>query len=195
MKKISIIILLLSSFVFGQNLKLGEARGLFFGLGIGPRVPLGDFANNQNIGIGFDLTLAYTDNVLVPVFIYSKLGYQHFPGDQTYYKKSDYSAFSSDVIVANLGVRYYLPPLIENIVIIMPVFEAGVSYAYYEKVHEFKIDSGRRSYTEESSKTGLHVGVGVSMFLLDVIGYYNYLHNHQYMSLDLRIQIPIFLEM
>ena len=37
-----------------------------------------------------------------------------------------------------------------------------------------KIDSDKQNFTEENFKSGFHVGAGFSMFLLDVILYYNF---------------------
>lgn len=192
MNKYLIAVLFMVLTISAQFPQFGEARGLFMSFGIGPRIPIGDFSDNQNIGVGFNLTLSYTDNNYLPVFLYASAEFQHYPGRQDFYKRTDYSSFSSNVLSFSPGIRFYLPPLIENVVLLMPVIEGGVTFALFEKYHQFKIDRNRRNFVEEISKTGLHVGVGVSMFLMDVITSYNYLHNNQYLSFDLKIRIPVF---
>lgn len=180
------------SIISAQFPKFGEARGLFMSFGVGPRIPVGDFSENQNIGVGFNLTFSYTDNNYLPVFLYVSSEFQHFPGRQDFYKKSDYSSFSSNSLSISPGIRFYLPPLIENVVLLMPVVEGGLTFALFEKYHQFKIDRNKRNFVEEVTKTGFHGGIGVSMFLMDVMMYYHYLHNNQYVSFDLKIRIPIY---
>lgn len=194
MKKILLLVLLFNSLAFAQMVKFGEARGLFMAVGVGPRFPVGDFADNQNIGVGVNVTFSYTDNELLPVFFYTGIGYQHYPGRQDFYKKTDYASFSSNVLVLTPGVRYYFKPIINEGILLMPIIDAGIEFAYFEKFHQFKIDRGRQNFVEEVSKLGFHVGGGFSMFILDVVTYYNYLHNNHYISFDLRVNIPIFVK-
>ena len=195
MKKIIFLILIFSATAFAQGYNNQPATGLFMAVGVGPRFPIGDFSENQNIGIGFDFTLSYTNTDFLPVFLYSSIGYMNFPGKQSFYKVSEYSSLTSNVIVLNGGVRYFLPPLIENIILLMPVFEAAVNLSYFEKGHVFKIDSNKGNFTENNIKTGFKLGAGFSMFMMDVITSYNYLHNNQFIAFDLRVRIPIFVTM
>ncbi|PKL88386.1 MAG: hypothetical protein CVV23_10550 [Ignavibacteriae bacterium HGW-Ignavibacteriae-2] len=189
-----ILFLLLSSTSFGQLIKFGEAKGLFMSVGTGPRIPVGVFGENRNIGIGADVDFSYTDNKFLPVFIYAKFGYQHYPGKQALYKKSDYSSFSSNVIVIQPGVRLYLPPLFNQDFILLPVVEGGLSWAYVMDQHQFKIDTGIKNYDNDSNYLGFQIGAGFSMFLMDVMGYYNIMYEHQFLSFDLRVRIPIFVK-
>lgn len=196
MKKILLILLLvIYSYNFAQSLKFGEAKGLFMAVGVGPRFPIGSFADNQNIGVGFDVTFSYTDNEFLPVFLYTTIGYQHYPGRQDHYQKSDYSSFSSNVIILSPGVRYYFPALLENIVLLMPIVDVGLNFAYFEKLHQFKLDANKQNFLEGVGKVGFQVGAGFSMFILDVVTYYNFLHNNQFISFNLRANIPIFVKM
>lgn len=194
MKKFFIFILLSASVTLAQIIKLGEAKGLFMSVGVGPRFPIGAFADNQNIGVGFDVTFSYTDNEFLPVFLYTTIGYQHFPGRLEHYKRSDYSSFSSNALIVASGVRYYFPQIMENIVLLMPILDVGLEVAFFEKLHQYKIGSGKQNFTEDISKLGFHVGAGFSMFILDVVTYYNYLPNNQYISFDLKVNIPIFVK-
>lgn len=191
-KQIIFLLFISVSLIKAQNTELGQAKGLFMAVGVGPRVPIGKFGDVQNPGIGFDFSFSYTDNRILPVFVYSSIGYEHYPGRQDYYKVSDHSALSSNVVTVKLGVRYYLPPLFDDAVLLMPVVEAGPSFALYEKFHQYKIGIGRTNNTEDNFKAGIHAGVGVSMFILDAMFYYNYLYNSQYISFDLKVRIPIF---
>ncbi|MEW6193824.1 MAG: hypothetical protein AB1521_01540 [Bacteroidota bacterium] len=193
MKKIFTLILLLNSLAFAQ-IKFGEAKGLFMAVGVGPRFPIGDFSDNQNIGVGTNVTFSYTDNEFLPVFLYANIGYEHYPGRQDFYKHSDYASFSSNLIVIAAGARYFFPPVIDEGIILMPILDAGIEFAYFEKFHQFKIDRGRQNYVEEVGKLGFQIGGGFSMFILDVVTYYHYLQNNHYISFDLRVNIPIFVK-
>ncbi|MBU2494379.1 MAG: hypothetical protein KJ571_17270 [Bacteroidetes bacterium] len=192
MKKLILMFLLLAGTANAQIPELGQAKGLFMAVGVGPRVPIGRFGDVQNLGVGFDFSFSYTDNQILPIFVYSTLGYEHYPGRQDYYKVSDHTALSSNVIMLKFGVRYYLPPIFDEVVLLMPVIEAGPSFALYEKFHQYKIETGKNNVTEDNFKSGFHAGIGVSMFILDAIFYYNYLHDSQYISFDLKVRIPIF---
>ncbi len=193
MKRYFLIFLFFSSSLYAQ-IRFGEAKGLFMSLGVGPRFPIGDFADNQNIGVGVEATFSYTDNEFLPIFIYATIGYQHYPGKQSFYKRSDYSSFSSNVVIIASGVRYYFKPLFEQVVLLMPIIDAGLEYALFEKLHQFKPGTGKSNFVEEVGKFGFHLGAGFSMFLLDVITYYNYLPNNQYLSFNLKVNIPIFVK-
>lgn len=194
MKKLLFILLVFSSVASAQFPKFGEGKGLFMAIGVGPSFPISDFSAKQSIGVGFNVTLSYTDNEYLPVFLYGSIGYMNFPGRQNLYKTSNYSSLSSNVLVFEPGIRYYFPPLIENIVLLMPIVEAGVSFSIIENLHQYKIDSGKPNYVEDLTKFGFHVGAGFSMFMLDVITSYHYLKSYQYLSFNLRVNIPIFVK-
>ncbi len=193
MKKIFLLILFFVSLTSAQ-FKFGEAKGLFMAISVGPRFPIGDMSENQNIGVGTDVTLLYTDNLFIPIFLYSTIEYNHFPGRQNLYKASDYSSFSSNVLAISPGIRYYFKPILESVVLLMPIVDVGVNWALFEKLHQFKIESGKNNYVEEVTKFGFHVGAGFSMFILDVITYYNYFPKNTYISFNLRANIPIFVK-
>lgn len=193
MKKIFIVIflLLIQAGTFAKP--ADKARGFFVAFGVGPRLPLASFSNRSDIGYGFDVEFSYTDNEYIPVFIFARLGYDQFPGSQSFYQTSDYSNYSVTNIPVNLGIRYYFPPLFENVVLMMPILEASVDYSYYQKLHQFKLDSGKINFTEESSKLGVSVGGGFSMFLLEILATYNFYQNNQFLSFDLKVRLPLFI--
>lgn len=193
-KKYIFILFLFPLIAHSQILELGQARGAFFSIGVGPRIPLGEFSLNQNLGMGINAGLSYTDNNFLPLFFFGKIGYQHYPGSQKFYKKSDYASFSSNVFLADGGVRFYMKPLIESVAILMPFIEGGFSIAVFEKWHDFKDGTGKADFTETTFKTGFNIGVGLSIFLMEVVGQYHYLHNNQFLSMDLKIRIPIFVK-
>jgi len=194
MKKLLFLFLLFSSVNFGQ-FKFGSAKGLFMGIAVGPRFPVGEFSDTRNIGVGAEVIFSYSDNEFLPVFLYTIIGYQHYPGRQDFYKRSDYSSLSGNVFMIAPGLRYYFKPVLENIVLLMPIIDIGAEYALFESLHQFKIDSGKQNYVEDVSKFGFHIGAGFSMFILDVVTYYNYLPKNQYLSFNLRANIPIFITM
>lgn len=190
-KKISIGFILFVVAVSAQTLEFGQVKGLFMSVGVGPRIPLGEFAGTNNVGVGFNAALSYTDNKLLPLFFYSDIGFQHMPGSQEYYKTSDHASISSNMIIMNLGGRYFYSPLVENIVLLMPIIEAGLSLSYSETSHILKRDSGRNNFIEDEFNVGFHIGAGFSMFLMDVVTHYHYFRSKQYISFDLRVRIPI----
>lgn len=194
MKKTLFIFFFISSVVFAQLFRFGEAKGLFMSVGVGPKVPIGTFSENRNLGVGFDVAFSYTDNKFLPVFLYTKFGFQHFPGRQSLYKRSDYSSFSTNMIYVSPGIRMYFPPLFNEEFILLPTLEGGLSWALFENYHQFKVDRNRENFVEEESKFGFHVGAGFSMFLLDVMTYYNFFLHNQFLSFDLRVRIPIFVK-
>jgi len=170
-----------------------KARGLFIAFGVGPRLPIDEFANSSDPGYGFNLEIAYTDNEYLSGILYAKFGYEHFPGSQDFYQSSDYSTFSTTSIPINLGVRYYFPPLLENVVLFIPLIEASFSHAYYQKLHEFKVESGKNNFTENLSRIGLSAGAGISMFMMEILASYNYFQANQFISLDLKIRLPLYM--
>ncbi|MFH0733261.1 MAG: hypothetical protein V1773_01145 [bacterium] len=190
-KKIFSILVLCSSVLFAQS----EAKGLFMALSIGPRVPVSGFAVSRNLGVGVDLGFSYTDITVLPVFIYSKIGFMHFPGKQDYYRTSDYSSISTNLYTFNPGIRLYLEPITKEIVLLMPVLDMGAAVTYSQTFHYFKVDTNKGSYAENKFNFGFHFGVGVSMFMLDAMAYYNYVPSAQYLAFDLSIRIPIFASM
>ncbi len=191
-KTLLIIFFVLLQFNFAQDLRFGQAKGLFMSVGVGPRIPLADFSNSHNLGAGVDISFSYTDNLFLPLFFTGEVGFQHLPGKQSFYKNTNYSSISTNLFHFNLGARHYYGPLVENVVLLMPVIEAGLSVGYLETFHQFKIDSGLNNYTQQDVKVGFHVGAGFSMFLLDVLAFYNYYDANQYLSFDLRVRIPVF---
>ncbi len=192
MKKLILILFLFQGVTSAQIFKFGEAKGLFMSIGVGPRFPLGTFAEKLSMGEGIDVSFSYTDNKVLPVFLFSKFGYQHYAGDSDFYKISDYSNFSSSVIGMDVGVRYYFEPVIKNVVLLLPVLEGGLSFSVMENLHQYKPGSHTDDFVETLTKFGFHAGAGFSMFLLDVIGHYHFSPDYQYLSFDLRIRIPIF---
>ncbi len=190
-----VFFLALPSKISAQNIKFGEAKGLFLSLGIGPRIPVGEFAKSHNLGIGFDVGVSYTDNFYIPVFFYGKIGYQHYPGLQNYYKISELSSISTNIICFDAGVRFYLPPIVKNIVVVMPIIEAGASYYFSSTFNQFKLSAGKLNFADDSSKFGFHIAGGVSVFLLDVMVHYTYLQKSQNMAVDMRLRIPLYLKM
>ncbi|GBD89941.1 hypothetical protein BMS3Abin04_00655 [bacterium BMS3Abin04] len=190
--KIIFFSIFLTTVTFAQKIHFGQAKGLFMSVGVGPRFPVGDFSQHSSLGEGINLGFSYTDNILIPVFFYAKFEYQHFPGDISFYRTTDYSNFTSSSFSINLGARHFFQPLIRNVVLLMPIAELGISYSFFENLHEFKIDTHKNNFVENNRKVGFHIGAGVSMFLLDVIASYNYYKSNQFISFDLKIRIPIF---
>jgi len=186
MKKLILIILIVSSFpLFAGTLPSEKARGLFLVFGVGPRFPISSFSNQSSFGYGFDAELDYTDNEYLPVFLFAKLGFQQFPGSQTFYQSSDYSNYSINSFPLTVGVRYFFSPLLENVVLFMPIVEVSAAYNFTQVLHQFKSGTGRSNFVENNSRLGLSGGVGISMFLLEVMATYNYFQStHMWESIS-----------
>ena len=192
MRRIIILILLLNSILFSQGFRLGEARGLFFSVGVGPKIPIGDFSATNDLGVGFDFTVAYTDNLFLPVFFDLKFAFQTFPGSTKMYKTTDYSSFTTNEFLLFPGIKLYFPPVISDEVIIMPVAKVGPALGFFSNTHVFKSTSNRTNYDETLAKFGFHVGAGFSLFFLEGMLNYYFFPENQAISFDLRIQIPVF---
>lgn len=194
-RNIIFLVITLSVFSFAEKPPGSRAQGFFLGVGIGPRLPVGDFASNTDIGYGFNIEFSYTDNEFLPVFLYGTIGFEQYPGSQSFYRETDYSNFHTNTLPVNVGARYYFPPLAENIVLFMPILQVSGSYTYYQKLHEFKPGRGKTNFLEENSKFGLSIGAGVSMFMLEILATYNYSQSNQFIGFDLRVRIPIFVSL
>jgi hypothetical protein len=195
MKKNLLLLIFLISYVqlSAGNLPAEKARGLFLVFGVGPRFPISSFSNQSAFGYGIDVELDYTDNEIIPFFLFSKFGFQQFPGSQTFYQSSDYSNYSINSFPLTAGVRYFFPPLLENVVLFMPVVEISAAYNFTQVLHQFKAESGRSNFVENTSRLGLCGGAGISMFMMEVMATYNYFKSTQYVGIDLKVRIPLYI--
>jgi hypothetical protein len=190
-----IIILTVSGNVFCGETPASKAVGIFISAGVGPRLPIGQFSSSTDLGYGFNVEGSYTDSDYLPFFIFARLGYEQFPGSQDFYQQSDYSNYSTMIVPASLGVRYYFSPLAENVVLFIPVVEASASFTYFQVLNEFKLDAGRTNFKDELWKVGGTVGVGLSMFLLEIMANYTYYKSNQYISFNLSVRLPLFINL
>jgi opacity protein-like surface antigen len=170
-----------------------KARGFFLAFGVGPRIPISYFSNFSDLGYGLDVDVSYTDNEYLPFFVFARIGFDQFPGSQSLYETSDYTNYSVTSIPIKFGLRYYFPPFINELPLILPVVEASVSYGFFQKLHQFKSSSLKSNYTEDISKFGFSLSAGVSMFLLEIIGTYNYYQTNQSLGVDLKVRLPLFI--
>ena len=185
LKKNLFLFFLLYSSVIAQVEDPENAQGIFLTVGVGPRFPIGQFSDQQTIGAGFDAMLSFTDNEFAPLFFYLNIGYQNHQGDYDYYKVSDHSSITTNLVAFHGGVRYFFEPIIDDMILLMPTLEGGITYAYIEKYHQYKLESGRNDKLQGLSQLGFHVGGGLSFFLMDVTANYNnfdgvYIYNCNY---------------
>jgi hypothetical protein len=117
-----VLLLTFSSALMAQNLDSGKARGLFMSFALGPRIPVANLAKYQAVGAGINFGLSYTDNEYLPLFVYAKVGFEHFPGSVDYYRRSDHSSLTTNVVPLNVGARIFLPPVIKDIVMLYPPY-------------------------------------------------------------------------
>ncbi len=194
MKKLLLILILLAHIPLTAGEAPAEkARGLFLVFGVGPRLPISSFSNQSAFGYGFNVEVDYTDNVYLPIFLFTRLGFQQFPGSQTFYESSDYSNYSINSFPLTVGGRYFFGPLLENVVLFMPVVELSAVYNFTQVLHQFKSGSGRSNFVENNSRFGVSGGVGISMFLLEVMATYNYFQSIQYVGIDLKVRLPLYI--
>ena len=192
---IFLLLLILQQAVFAGEPPVSKAVGVFLAAGVGPRFPLGQFANSSDLGYGLMVDLSYTDSDNLPFFIFARLGYEQFPGSQEFYKESDYSNYSTTIIPASLGIRYYFSPLVESAILLIPVLEGSASYTYFQVLNEFKTDANQTNYEEDLWKFGGTVGVGLSMFIMEIMANYTYYESNQYLSINLNVRLPLFVNL
>jgi len=191
---IVLMILFFSGIAISQTGSGNKAQGFFLAFGVGPRVPVLDFSNQSDLGYGFNIEFSYADTDVLPIFLFAAVGFEQYPGSQDFYKETDYSNFHTNSLPVTLGGRYYFSPLIENIFLLMPFIQASANYNYYEKLHQFKVGSGRNNFLADKSKFGFSAGAGVSMFMMELLASYNYYELNQFVSLDLKVRIPLFVK-
>ncbi len=172
---------------------VSKARGIFLAFGVGPRLPVGDLSNSTDLGYGFNIEVSYTDNEYLPFFFFANVGFEQYTGSQSFYQETDYSNFSTNALPVNVGVRYYFSPLLEQIVLLIPIVELSASFTYFQKLHEFKVDSDRINFKEDITKLGVTGGVGISMFMMEIMAAYHYIESNQFISVDLKVRIPLFI--
>jgi hypothetical protein len=194
MKKILIpVIILFNVNSFAIDPPISKARGVFLAFGVGPRMPISDLSNSTDLGYGFNIEVSYTDNEYLPYFLFVNVGFEQYPGSQSFYQETDYSNLSTNALPVNLGIRYYFSPLIEQIVLLIPIIELSASFTYFQKLHEFKVDSDRSNFKEDMTKFGITGGIGISMFMMEILAAYHYMESNQFISVDLRVRIPLFI--
>ena len=193
MKKYLLLFLLLSLDIALAQSPDKTAKGFFLAVGVGPRFPVGAFGNTSNLGYGLNAEISYTNNEYLPFFIFLKSGFETYPGSQDFYSRSNYSDLSTNLIPVKLGIRYFLPPLVNSQVLLMPILELSASYGYFHTLNEFKPGSGQVNYSENKSRFGFSAGAGLSAFMLEILASYNYFDQHQYIALDLKVRYPIYI--
>ncbi len=192
-RSIIILIIIAAPVLLGGNLPADKARGIFAAFGVGPRVPVSEFSRSARVGYGFDVELAYTDNSYLPIFLFAKIGFEQYPGSNELYESTQYSNLSTTSVPINIGGRYYFAPMLENVVLFIPYLEISAGFNYYSKLHQFKIGSGLSNYTENISKIGGSAGIGISMFLMEILASYNYFQNNQFISMDIKVRLPLYI--
>jgi hypothetical protein len=186
-------ILFFSTITIAEKPPSSKATGFFVAFGVGPRMPIGDFSSTTDIGYGVNVEFSYTDTDFLPVFLFANVGYEQYPGSQNYLQETEYSNFHTNALPVNIGARYYFAPLLENIVLLMPIVQASATYTYYQTLNEFDENSGRNNFLDDESKFGFSAGAGVSMFMMELLATYNYMPSNQFISVDLKVRIPLYI--
>src|ERR1035441_7796704 len=87
MKKYFLILIFMLLIPFpsrAQRPQEDKAEGVFLAIGVGPRLPLGSFANSSDLGYGFNFELSYTNTDYIPFFIFAKAVYETSLGSQSF---------------------------------------------------------------------------------------------------------------
>ena len=194
-KYILVLLLFFSVPSYGQlfNVKVGEARGLFLAMGVGPRIAIGDLSSNHSMASGVETIVSYTDNRRLPVFVYAKLQFTNFPSEFMGILYSPSFEVSSKVLSIQPGMRYFLPPISKEVILLMPFVEGGLSLGIIFTKYQFN-SAFKSQYYDESVHFGVHAGFGVSIFLMDALVSYNYYYRYQFLGFTLRVRIPIFIK-
>lgn len=172
-----------------------KARGMFLCFGVGPKTPIGSFAQTSMIGYGVNAELDYTDNEYLPLFLFSKIEFLHFPGSQELYQTSEYSHYSTNFLPLSIGGRYYFAPILQNFVVVMPYLEVSGHFAIFQRLQQYKVSTALPSRLDDGTKFGFTVGAGASMFLMEVLASYTYFTSNQYLGLDLKIRLPLYVSL
>lgn len=195
MKSLNFILLIL--FITFQSFAgippAGRATGFFLGVGVGPRIPVSEFAQRSNIGYGINAEISYTDNSFLPVFLFLNTGYEQYPGSQSYFKENEYSNININSVPVNAGIRYYFPPIIESIFLLMPMVQASANYTHTNTLYEFDESLNKKSIIENKNEFGFSAGIGVSAFMMELLTSYNYLPEKQFISVDLKVRFPLYI--
>lgn len=191
--KYKILFFCLFSFIsiFAGEPSYDKVTGSFMALGVGPRLPVGTFSNTSSFGFGGNVEFSYTDNEILPVFVFAKIGYDQYAGSADFYQGSDYSHFSTKMLPINVGLRYYFPPIFEQFEYILPAIEVSAAYAVSQELNEFKIGTGRNNFISTKNKFGFSIGASISMFIVELSGNYNFFYGNQTLSIDLKTRLPI----
>jgi hypothetical protein len=192
-KYLLILIFIFQFNLFAEKPPANRATGFFIAFGVGPRMPIGEFSNTTDIGYGLNVEFSYTDNEFLPVFLYANIGYEQYPGSQNFFQETQFSNYHTNALPINIGARYYFSPLLENIVLLMPIVQVSASYTYYQRLIEFDQNAGRNNFLEDESKFGFSAGAGVSMFMMELMAAYNYMPANQFISVDLKVRIPLYI--
>ncbi len=189
-KKI-IFIFFFTSTLFAQITNTQGAKGLFMSISVGPKFPIGVMSEKFNAAPSFDFSISYTNTEFTPLFFYFTFGYQSHSGNFNFYKTTKHSSVTSNIFSLNLGGKYFFEPILDEGIIIMPVVELGATYGFIKEYYQYKIYLNLNDKLQNLSKFGGHIGVGISFFLLELMGTYCYLPQNQFFGINLKLTMPL----
>ena len=65
-----VIFIIISTNIYCGEMPASKAVGIFISAGVGPRLPIGNFATSTDLGYGLLLETSYTDTDYLPFFIF-----------------------------------------------------------------------------------------------------------------------------
>jgi hypothetical protein len=190
---IFLTLIIFQAILYAGNPPAERARGVFVAFGVGPRLPISSFSRSTDLGYGLNLELSYTDDKFLPMFLFARLGFEQYPGSQEYYEATAYSNYSTTSVPVIVGGRHYFSPMMENVFLFIPFVELAGALNYYSILHQFKIGSGRSNFTEDVIKFGFSGGVGISMFLMEILASYNFYASNQFIAVDFKVRLPLYI--
>lgn len=192
MKRIVLLLLLIAALPLqATEPPSSRAQGIFLSFGVGPRVPVFNFAEKSIFGQGFNVEIAYADNESLPFFVFARMGFDQFPGAQDYYQVSDHTEYSVNYLPMSLGARYYFAPISDEF-FLSPIVEVAATWVVFQESHQYKLFTSIPNSVNDGSTWGFTVSGGASMFIMDFTASYNYYNPHHFLSLDMRVRIPLF---
>ncbi len=180
MQKIFIMILIINSYVFAQ-----EISGIFISPYVGARFPLEESSKKHKTGFSFGGSFEYGTSAL-PFIMKVEFNYTHFPQKSLFQNQYE----SKSITGVGIGLDYLFYPLIASETILTPFITIDLTYNYIEKqilTYTYRFEN----FTKPEQKFGFAIGGGFSFFLVEFTFKYFYLIYEPYLGIDYKLRLPI----
>ena len=75
----------------------------------------------------------------------------------------------------------------------MPMLECSINYSFYSILKELKNGTAINNITQHEHKFGFSAGIGLSAFMMELLASYNYYNSNQFVSIDFKIRLPLYI--